>query len=139
MLKLVARGQSNHAIAQALFVSENTVCTHLRKILGKLGARSITAECSIGFPRHRETSRLPGGGEELRSHGAQLLGRDPKRAKQLAHRARLGRAARQQVDAQRGNRFAGRMADRNRQAADGGIEFAVDPAIFVLADLSDTQ
>lgn len=40
VLKLLARGQSNGAIAQALFVSENTVRTHLRNIFAKLGARN---------------------------------------------------------------------------------------------------
>jgi DNA-binding CsgD family transcriptional regulator len=39
---LTARGQSNREIASALFVTENTVQTHLRHIFQKLGVRSRT-------------------------------------------------------------------------------------------------
>jgi len=47
VLKLLVRGQSNHAIAQALFVSENTVRTHLRNIFGKLGASNRTQAANL--------------------------------------------------------------------------------------------
>ena len=36
ILQLVARGMSNAAIANQLIVSENTVKTHIKNILGKL-------------------------------------------------------------------------------------------------------
>lgn len=43
VLKLLAQGKSNAAIADGLFVSENTVRTHMRNISAKLGARNRTA------------------------------------------------------------------------------------------------
>lgn len=42
ILRLLAAGHSNKELAQKLFVSENTVETHLRRIYGKLGIRSRT-------------------------------------------------------------------------------------------------
>lgn len=42
VLKLLAQGKSNAAIAEGLFVSENTVRTHLRNISAKLGASNRT-------------------------------------------------------------------------------------------------
>lgn len=42
ILRLLADGHSNKALATKLFVTENTVETHLRRIYGKLGIRSRT-------------------------------------------------------------------------------------------------
>lgn len=42
ILRLLAEGHSNKELAQKLFVSENTVETHLRRIYEKLGIRSRT-------------------------------------------------------------------------------------------------
>jgi DNA-binding CsgD family transcriptional regulator len=39
---LVARGQTNRQVASAMFISENTVQTHVRHIFRKLGVRSRT-------------------------------------------------------------------------------------------------
>ena len=38
VLRLIATGAGNQAVAEALFVSHATVATHLRNILAKLGA-----------------------------------------------------------------------------------------------------
>ena len=40
VLRLVARGMSNRAVAESLFLSENTVKNHVRNILDKLEAHS---------------------------------------------------------------------------------------------------
>lgn len=42
VLKLLAMGKSNAGIAQSLFVSQNTVRTHLRHIFAKLGTKNRT-------------------------------------------------------------------------------------------------
>ena len=42
ILRLLADGHSNKTLAAKLFVTENTVETHLRRIYGKLGIRSRT-------------------------------------------------------------------------------------------------
>jgi DNA-binding NarL/FixJ family response regulator len=39
---LVARGQTNREIAAAMFVTQNTVQTHIRHIFQKLGVKSRT-------------------------------------------------------------------------------------------------
>ena len=42
ILRLVAAGQSNKQVARSLFLTENTVESHLRRINGKLGTRTRT-------------------------------------------------------------------------------------------------
>jgi len=42
ILRLVAAGQSNKELARSLFVTENTVESHLRRINAKLGTRTRT-------------------------------------------------------------------------------------------------
>jgi DNA-binding NarL/FixJ family response regulator len=39
---LIGRGQTNRQVASALFVTQNTVQTHVRHIFQKLGVRSRT-------------------------------------------------------------------------------------------------
>jgi LuxR family maltose regulon positive regulatory protein len=47
VLRLVATGLSNRDIAEALYISLNTVKTHLQRIYGKLGVSSRTAAATI--------------------------------------------------------------------------------------------
>ena len=42
VLKLLAQGKSNKEIGSALFISEGTVKSHLKRIFGKLGVISRT-------------------------------------------------------------------------------------------------
>lgn len=51
VLKLVSKGQSNKAIAKALFISEETVKSRMRSILGKLGAQDRTHAVTIATQR----------------------------------------------------------------------------------------
>ena len=56
MLALVAAGQTNKAIASALYVSPNTVKTHVTSLLHKLQAErrvqlaAIAAQCGFHSP-----------------------------------------------------------------------------------------
>ena len=47
ILRLVWKGSSNKAIARDLFLTENTVETHLRRIFGKLGTRNRTQAATL--------------------------------------------------------------------------------------------
>jgi DNA-binding CsgD family transcriptional regulator len=49
VLVLAAQGQSNKAIAQALFISDLTVKAHMRRILRKLGACDRAAAVAIAL------------------------------------------------------------------------------------------
>jgi DNA-binding NarL/FixJ family response regulator len=52
VLRLVAAGRTNHAIAAELFVSERTVHRHVSNIFDKLGVHSRTAAASYAI-QHR--------------------------------------------------------------------------------------
>lgn len=48
ILELIAAGLSNREIAEQVFVSENTVKTHLSRVFDKLGARRRTQAVQLG-------------------------------------------------------------------------------------------
>ena len=52
VLRLVAAGRTNNAIAAELFVSERTVHRHISNIFDKLGVHSRTAAASYAI-KHR--------------------------------------------------------------------------------------
>ncbi len=51
MLRLVATGMSNRAIAAELVLSEKTVARHVSNILAKLGLPSRSAATAYAFER----------------------------------------------------------------------------------------
>lgn len=51
VLRLAASGQSNRSIAQALSVSEDTIKSRMRNIMGKLGAEDRTHAVTIAMQR----------------------------------------------------------------------------------------
>lgn len=51
VLRLVKEGMSNRLIAEALFISEDTVKTHMKSILAKLGASDRTHAVTIAVRR----------------------------------------------------------------------------------------
>ena len=52
VLKLVAAGRTNHAIAAELFLSDRTVHRHVSNIFDKLGVHSRTAAAAYGIQHH---------------------------------------------------------------------------------------
>jgi DNA-binding NarL/FixJ family response regulator len=51
ILRLVAEGETNRAMAQRLFISEATVKTHLLHLYDKLGARDRASAVAIAYQR----------------------------------------------------------------------------------------
>lgn len=51
VLRLVAAGKSNHAIAEDLVISDHTVRRHLQNIFRKLGMSSRAAATAFAFQR----------------------------------------------------------------------------------------
>ena len=51
ILELIARGLSNKEIAERVFLSENTVKTHSRRLFDKLGAKRRTQAVQLGKER----------------------------------------------------------------------------------------
>jgi len=49
VVRLVAAGRSNQAIAAELFLSEKTVARHVSNIFGKLGVGSRTAAAAYAY------------------------------------------------------------------------------------------
>lgn len=49
LVRMIAAGHPNKAIAQILQISHWTICTHLRRIFGKLGVRSRAAMVAKSF------------------------------------------------------------------------------------------
>jgi DNA-binding NarL/FixJ family response regulator len=49
VLKLVAAGKTNHAIAQELFLSDHTVRRHLQNVFAKLGVSSRAAATAFAL------------------------------------------------------------------------------------------
>lgn len=61
VLRLVAGGQTNHAIAGELFLSEKTVARHLSNIYAKLGVASRTAAAGYAFEHGLHSGSAPTG------------------------------------------------------------------------------
>ena len=60
VLVLLAQGHENHAIARRLYLSDETVRTHVKAILARLGARNRTHAVGIAYRRGLLTTVLYG-------------------------------------------------------------------------------
>ena len=63
VLELVADGYSTAEIARALWITEDTVRTHIKRMLVRLGARTRAHAVAIAF-RDGLWSETPNGGKE---------------------------------------------------------------------------
>ncbi len=52
ILRLIAKGYSNREIANELYLSENTIKTHLQRIFSKLGVRNRVEAAMLASRRH---------------------------------------------------------------------------------------
>ena len=52
MLRLVAAGKTNRAIADELYISEKTVARHVSNIFNKLGVSSRAGATALAYQRH---------------------------------------------------------------------------------------
>ena len=59
VLRLLARGRSNRAIATELRISENTAANHVRSILIKTGAANRTQVAMMAVSRHWVDDHAP--------------------------------------------------------------------------------
>jgi two-component system, NarL family, response regulator DegU len=66
VLELVAEGRSNSAIAESLYVSPNTVKTHVASLLRKLGANSRAHLAAIAA-RHEVSGRNQSASKRLQA------------------------------------------------------------------------
>ena len=59
ILELIARGRSNHDIAQELFISRETVRWHIRTLYAKIGVSDRTGAAQYAASLEQETKSLP--------------------------------------------------------------------------------